>query len=174
MNRHEKRVAKAQGRWLPLARAKAVPRTDAQIQESFEDARRTCPDVTLEQVRDMVEEQAQNEVWMNDRYVVHVIRWAGGPDGAAIVQLSIRRRDRGPARDWRDFQRIKNQLVGPQCEGVELYPAESRLMDAANQFHVWCIDDALYRFPVGFTGPRVVTSDTGAGAVQRPIDEEAA
>jgi hypothetical protein len=35
--------------------------------------------------------------------------------------------------DWRDLQRIKNQLVGPECEAVELYPAESRKVDTANQ-----------------------------------------
>jgi hypothetical protein len=85
-----------------------------------------------------------------------------------ITHLSIHRTDRGPARDWRDFQAIKNQLVGPECEGVELYPAEERLVDSASEFHVWVFNDPTFRVPVGFFGKRLVTDDACGGAVQRP------
>lgn len=98
-----------------------------------------------------------------------------GPEGqVAVVHLSIRRVDRAPARDWRDLQRIKNQLVGPECEGIELYPAESRLLDSANQFHLWVAKDPGWRFPFGYFDGRIVSSESGGGAVQRPLDEEAA
>ena len=112
-------------------------------------------------------------LWKNDQYQVHVIKWYGqGPDGADIIQLSIKRLDRGPARDWRDFQRIKTQLCGPECEGIELYPAESRLADGANQFHLWVVDDPKYRWPVGyFSGRAVADSGEVHGTVQRAREE---
>ena len=56
--------------------------------------------------------------------------------------LSIKRRDKKAIHDWRHFQQIKNQLVGEEVEAIEIYPAESRLHDHANQFHLFC-------YPVG-------------------------
>lgn len=84
------------------------------------------------------------EVWANETYCVHM------ESVGEIVHLSIKRHDREPCLDWRDKQQIKNQLVGPECEGVELYPAESRVVDTANQFHLWVHKDPNMRFPVGF------------------------
>ncbi len=49
-----------------------------------------------------------------------------------MVQLTITRVDQEPLGDWRELQRIKNELVGAETEGVELFPAESRLVDATN------------------------------------------
>lgn len=46
-----------------------------------------------------------------------------------------------------DAQRIKNELLGDEYEACELYPAESRLVDGANQFHLWAING---QFPFGF------------------------
>lgn len=76
----------------------------------------------------------------NSRYTVEV-RNVG--DGATY--LSIKRNDKdaiGKER-FRDFQRIKNELVSEEAEGVEIYPAESRLVDASNQYHLWCFDEPL-------------------------------
>lgn len=86
-----------------------------------------------------------------------------------MVHLSIKRRDKQPCRDWRDFQRIKNELVGPEAEGVEIYPAESRLVDLAAQFHLWVFTTG--KLPFGFDEGRLVSdADTGDGAVQRPFE----
>lgn len=105
--------------------------------------------------------QDGSELWANDRYVVIVRRY---PDGAAM-HLSIRRQDRGAARDWRDFQQIKNEIAGPDVEAVELYPAESRLVDAANQYHLWCMAPGV-RLPFGYRERYVLDAsdlpDTGA------------
>jgi hypothetical protein len=60
------------------------------------------------------------------------------PDGYLI--LSYHWRDRAPIRDWRVGQRVKNEMAGTDWEGVELYPAEARLMDEANEY--W-----LFAFP---------------------------
>ena len=42
-------------------------------------------------------------------------------------------------RDWQIFQAIKNEVVGPEFEAIELYPAHSRLMDAANKYHLYIL-----------------------------------
>src|SRR5262245_12970239 len=67
-----------------------------------------------------LDDEAKCQYWINDIYqvAVHVLNdtW---------VQLNIRRRDGKPIfRDWRHFQQIKNELVGEECEAMELYPAE--------------------------------------------------
>ena len=89
------------------------------------------------------------EIWENDRYQVQVTMVRAD---IGFVRLSIRRRDGGPIlRDWRDFQNIKNELLGAECEAAELYPAESRKVDRSNKFHLWGWRTPLMRFPFGFT-----------------------
>ena len=75
------------------------------------------------------------ERWKNDLYEVHVER------DDKLVHLLVSRLDGAASRNWRHMQQIKNELVGPQCEGVELYPAERRLIDQANMYHLWVIDE---------------------------------
>lgn len=101
----------------------------------------------------------------NNRYQVIVREHADGPLGA-YVHLTIRNRDGSPRHDWRDFQRIKNELVGAEMEAVELYPAESRLVDTANHYHLWVFRN--YRFPFGLPAREV--SDGAPGISQRPRD----
>ena len=102
------------------------------------------------------EETENTTYWINERYQVARRAFPGTP----MVQLNIRRRDGKPIlRDWRHFQEIKNQLVGAECEGVELYPAESRLVDTSNKYHIWCHSDPNFRFPVGFDYRHVETAD---------------
>jgi len=67
-----------------------------------------------------------------------------------FVQLSIRRLDGSPCKEWSHFQRMKNELVGPEHEAIELYPAESRLVDCSHEYHLWVHADRTFQFPVGF------------------------
>lgn len=67
-----------------------------------------------------------------------------------IVHLDISRHDGQPICKWRDLQQIKNELVGPECEAVNLFPAESRLVDTAHQYHLWVIEDPTFRFSFGY------------------------
>lgn len=83
--------------------------------------------------------------WVNSLYQV-----VESPMAPGWIHLSVKRRDGNPVHDWRDLQRIKNELVGPEAEAVELYPAESRLVDAANRFHLWC-STTQGKFPFGFS-----------------------
>jgi hypothetical protein len=70
-----------------------------------------------------------------------------------VIHLSIKRVDREPVTDWRHKQEIKNMVVGPEFEGIELFPAESRCVDTANQYHLWVFGDQNairdLGFPVG-------------------------
>jgi len=110
---------------------------------------------------------AEETVWRNDRYQVSVrpVPESGFP---AMLHLSIKRIDRSPMHDWRELQEIKNALVGPEHEAVELYPAESRKVDTANQYHLWVIAEKGVQFPFGYDR-RIVQNSTYGRAKQRPL-----
>src|SRR5204863_7367216 len=84
--------------------------------------------------------------WRNETYHVIVRSLGIGPLGHGW-HLSIKRHDREPVSDWRDKQEIKNQLCGRECEGCEMYPAESRVVETSNQFHLWVFEQQI---PIGF------------------------
>jgi hypothetical protein len=44
---------------------------------------------------------------------------------------------------WRDKQRIKNELFGTERTAIEVFPKESRLVDAANLYHIWVLPVGL-------------------------------
>jgi hypothetical protein len=108
-------------------------------------------------------EEAKVPVYKNDRYQVQVR--AVGDDW---VSLSIKRNDRQPIHDWRDLQEIKNKLIGPECEGFELYPSESRKVDTANQYFLFVCTDETFRVPVGFN-ERMVSERPLGKSVNRPF-----
>lgn len=84
-----------------------------------------------------------------------------------VWHLSFKRHDREPIHDWREIQAIKTAIVGAEIEAVELYPAESRVVDTANQYHLWCFP-TTEKLPFGFeTGLRTDAPDFG-NAKQRP------
>jgi hypothetical protein len=111
-----------------------------------------------------------DQVYRNNLYEVQVrLVRPYQDDGETMVWLSIKRIDREPIDQdhWRILQKIKNQILGPECEGVELFPAESRLVDTSNQYHLFCHPDPGARFPFGFN-ERLVMEKPMYGAKQRP------
>jgi hypothetical protein len=92
--------------------------------------------------------------------------WHGFGEDVQIIHLSIKRIDRDPIHDWRDLQEIKNALVGPENEAIEIYPAESRLVDSANQYHLWVFANPETRIPVGWN-ERYVTDTYVPNTKQR-------
>ena len=121
-----------------------------------------------------------DEVWLNDRYQASVRRRTGEgwfdeteecyngfpAENGEVTWLSIKRRDKEPIHDWRDLQRIKNDICGPESNAMEIYPAESRLMDTSNQYHLFAFQNPI---PIGFVGRAVRTPEEAAefGAKQR-------
>jgi hypothetical protein len=149
-------------KWKPLRRAAALPASEALVAVWMK--HHGTMD-RAEVLRLMAEEQARVELWRNDLYQVEVRRY---PE-IEHVHLNIRRLDGFPGRDWRHFQQIKNELVGPECEGIELYPAESRLTDTSNKYHIWVSTDPTFRFPFGFGKRDVQFGDHSEGGLrQRP------
>jgi len=84
------------------------------------------------------DEHAKCSYYVNDLYQVEV-----GPALGDLFefQINIRRRDGGMFKDWRHFQQIKNETVGPEREAVEVYPAESRKVDSCNKWHLWVLPE---------------------------------
>lgn len=125
--------------------------------------------LSFEKAWEIANTNRNSTLWMNDTYMVKV-----NQSSAEVVHLSIKRNDREPVTDWRDKQEIKNQLVGPECEGVELFPAESRLVDTSNQYHLWVLRDPTARIQMGWNQGRIVMNEVEAekvGAMQRPATE---
>ena len=114
-----------------------------------------------------------SRTFVNSRYQI-VVEECASPefaDKGTVTGLSIKRLDREAIRDWRDMQRIKNELTSPEREGVEMYPDERRLVDTVNQYHLWVLPNNLH-FPFGFTERFVADGikQTNVGAGQRPFD----
>ncbi len=136
-----------------------VERTREEIIAQFSDD----PKIDVKQLLEEFDEDVRlAETWLNNKYQVSVRRFTG------LIHLSIKRIDKEPIHDWRDLQKIKNELVGQEHEAVELYPAESRLVDSANQFHLWCLPESGMRFPFGFN-ERFVTDKPFSRSKQRPF-----
>jgi len=127
--------------------------------------------ITEDQARKLLDDYEDGSTyWLNNIYQVQMRTFADGK----MVHLNIRRRDgKAILRDWRHFQWIKNQLVGSECEAVELYPAESRMVDSNNKYHLWCSTDPTFRFPIGMTERDVDYTNRGAtaGTRQRPLNQ---
>jgi hypothetical protein len=120
---------------------------------------------TEDRIREMLRHENEGaSIVMNSRYQV-MMREMG-----EIMYLSIKRIDQKPIRNWRDLQRIKNELVGPECEGLELFPAESRLLDSANQYHLFVLRDPSKRLPFGHKDGRVVNENADVGEAQEPFE----
>jgi hypothetical protein len=101
-------------------------------------------------VERLVQAAAAPQVFVNNLYRVQV-----RPEGA-FIHLSVTRLDGQPSKDWYHFQQIKNEIVGPQYEAVELFPSESRLVDMDNEYHIWVNADPNFRFPFGYARRHVV------------------
>jgi hypothetical protein len=102
------------------------------------------PGQRLQIIERLVQSLASSRMYANESYRVQV------RSVPPFIHLDITRCDGRPCTNWRDFQQIKNELVGRECEGVELFPAESRLVDTANQYHMWIRPQSDFRFPFGY------------------------
>jgi hypothetical protein len=108
-------------------------------------------------VEQMLARQNGLQAYANDTYIVlvgHV---------PPFLRLTVKRHDGDTVRCWKDLQTIKNTFAHPECEAVELFPAESRLIDTANEYHLWVHSQAGFQFPLGFQAGRTVIPTPAAG-----------
>ena len=158
-------MKKPRYKWTSMCRAVPKPPSEALLAEQMKFGNWTRD----EAIAALRQEAAETQIWKNDLYQVAVRELGDG-----VVHINIRRVDGGPIlRDWRHFQQIKNEIVGPECEAIELYPAESRLVDTSNKYHLIAMRDPTFRFPFGdiFGNKRDVQYDEGRtpGTRQRPL-----
>lgn len=125
--------------------------------------------ISRDQAEKIVERNRQERVFRSRDWQVHILLVEGGGSWPDLFHLNCRRTDREPCHDWRELQAIKNILIGPEHEAVELYPAESRLTDTANNYHLWVLVKPGMRFPFGFADRAVLSAEEAAkhGAKQR-------
>lgn len=105
----------------------------------------------------------KDEVWVNDLYQVNVDRYSS----KHFIHLSIKNNNKSQicVSKWTHFQWIKNQLCGEESEGLELYPSEKRLINTANQYHIWVLKDKV-QIPCGWNDGRVITDRSEFGTKQ--------
>lgn len=151
--------------WEKMYRTELIPLTPGQIEAHVRHAREVDGvEVSAEDVERLT---SGDEVWTNRRYQCLVAYLT--PAGAlGWLHLSIKRRSKAVIRDWRDLQRIKNDVAGPQREAFEIFPAESRLVDTANQYHLWALPVGE-KVDLGFDTRRVTDKVGITGARQRPF-----
>jgi len=106
---------------------------------------------------------ANSRRYINNLYVATVYEAQPAPGfPCKVIHISISRVDRSNRICWRHKQIIKNKLIGPKHEAVELYPSRDRVVDGANQFHLWVLADSKLSFPFGYTTDREVMTQEEA------------
>lgn len=109
------------------------------------------------------------EMWYaNDKYQVAVdySQW-DSKKGDGIIWLSIKNHERTTGISWQHKQWIKNDICGEEMEAVEIFPAESRMVNTANQYHLWVMKKVPFGFPVGF-----VTKDDVDGKGKQTLETQ--
>ena len=119
MSRQEWRAAKSQLRkqkkktgWIQMYRIANPEPKEETIAEQMEVANQSYEEALLGLM--------SGETWQNDIYVA-AVRHFDIPN-TPTAHLMIYRKDSLPRHDWRHFQRIKNDIIGEECEAFELYP----------------------------------------------------
>jgi hypothetical protein len=157
--------------WTPFVRDELQPLTPERRAALINDVMRVDPLMTMEAAAALVDDLRNDAVFVNSRYQVNVRKYrapAGFPD---IGHLSIKRLDKGIVgrEGYRDFMRIKDEIVGPEYEAVQIFPARFDEIDTANQYHLWVFLDPSYRLPFGWHGRRIVSSEQPVGGKQEPL-----
>jgi hypothetical protein len=93
--------------------------------------------------------------YANKRYGVCVV-WS---DDHSSCRIMVTNSDQSARRDWRDFQRIKNEICGEDWFGYEVYPPESDAVDPSNAFFIWCFRVRQLPDRCDMNGPRHFTPE---------------
>ena len=143
-----------------------VPWSQEKMEQEIDKMLKAFPHFSREQARlGFLKDGFSAEIWINSIYQVAVYR---GSEADALVHvdelkggctwLSIKRRDKRPVNNWQDMQTIKNRLVGIECDAFQIFPAESRIMNTANQYHLIVLPEGQ-ALPFGWGQRFVATED---------------
>lgn len=133
----------------------------------------TMPDAAKEMLSAMggnIFGEGRRKIFTNSLYFV-IVETIPGPDGVVSdsISLSIRNTARTNVFPWRDLQRIKNELAGPEREAIEIFPAESRLVDTSDQRYLFVLPAGTY-VPYGFSERLLIEEIAGTGS-QTPFGQ---
>ena len=159
-----------------LLRATDITLPEERLNIEIDKVIKMFPSCTREQAHIVVSKEiAASEVYMNNIYQVKVYRGSAADELVQIENLkgrctwlSFKRRDKQPVNNWQDMQTMKNRLVGCECDALQIFPAESRMINTANQYHLIVFPED-YRLPFGWHGDRAVVtenSENNAGSTQ--------
>ena len=130
-----------------------IRRTLKRIKASYKESGRHSYGLTKPTLRTAkrIFEDSCDDVWYaNNLYQVNVNyeHWdEDNKDG--LIHLSIKNHERTTYIPWQDKQWIKNDICGDEMEAVEIFPAESRMVNTANQYHLWVMNKVPFGFPAG-------------------------
>ena len=94
----------------------------------------------VKDVMSRYEGMAPFQIWRNGCFIVQAYRH---PNSWEAIRVMIRWIDARPDHDWALFQRIKNDLFGPERVALEVYPAESDKQDVANMYWLWVLPEGF-------------------------------
>lgn len=86
-----------------------------------------------------------NKVWVDDAQDYCVMARELETEWGTVTHVCMRN-SYGVDMTWVEKQEIKNELFGEELTAVEVFPAESELVDEANMYHLWVL-------PKGFKLP---------------------
>ena len=121
---------------------------------------------TMGSLERMLKEDNEMPIYSNGIYEVHVHDENKDNKFEKPVHLSIKNYERTTDVPWQHKQWIKNDIMGEEFEAVELFPAESRVVNTANQYHLWCFPKGIMMF--GWP-TRVVTKTKPEGKGQQDL-----
>ena len=126
-----------------LRKTSASPKSEEIINRKAKKILASHPNMTLNQIKEILYKEYFAEIYVNDIYQVAVYRNEDADELIHIPEfkgrctwLSIKRKDKRPVNNWQDMQTIKNRLVGTNCDAMQLYPAEKRMVNTSNQYHL--------------------------------------
>jgi len=134
------------------------PSSSASIEESISKARQVSARIKPSRAWETMkpdgkvypdpDRSGRNVLFYSNRLYAATVRqfddgWPLG--GGPWAQIGVYCPDGEPRHDWRELQCIKNDIVGPEWEGIELFPAESRLLDPSNYYLLYCAP----KIPIG-------------------------
>lgn len=121
-------------------------------------------------------------VWRSADYLA--VLYEQRADGLRRLSVNSTRRTANRKRrvgtDWRDgitwdeLQRVKNECLGEDVWCVEVYPAQSDLVDVANIRHLWVLDEPpATKFPTHATtkDSDIQTALDAVKAIKATIDK---
>lgn len=82
-----------------------------------------------------------DRIWKSNHYSVQFYKKERSYFGVLMDKLMIRRHDAEPIREWHVLQKIKSEILGDEAMAIQVFPAESELVDVANMYWLFTPSD---------------------------------